>query len=112
MGRFQEDSLNDNFYEITIAPEAARGLRSISVTNQRLIVDAIDGLATNPRPENSKLLYKAENLRRLTVGDYRVIYGIQDNLSRVTVELVRPRRLGYAFLTALALEIRSKRYSK
>jgi mRNA-degrading endonuclease RelE of RelBE toxin-antitoxin system len=73
MGRFQEETQPLNPYNIEIMPEAQRGLEAISVANRRLIVDAIDDLATTPRPNNSKLLRKAENLRRLTIGDYRVI---------------------------------------
>jgi mRNA-degrading endonuclease RelE of RelBE toxin-antitoxin system len=93
-------------------PEAQRGLSSIGKANRRLIIDGIDDLATNPKPPNSKRLINAENLRRLTVGDYRVIYGISENRKSVTVELVRSRNKGYMFLAAFALTIRAKRYSK
>ena len=55
--------------------------------------------------------FDAENLRRLTVGDYRVIYGIEQSLLKVTIELVRHRSLGYAFLAAFAISVRS-RYSR
>ncbi|GAC1438828.1 MAG: hypothetical protein NVS1B11_21750 [Terriglobales bacterium] len=85
---------------------------SISLKNQRLIADAIDGLAVNPRPSSSKLLRKAENLRRLTVGDYRVIYGIEEGVRTVTVEAVRHRSVAYLTLSALAITVRSKRYSR
>ena len=76
-----------------------------------MIADAIDGLATNPRPDSSKLLRKAENLRRLTVGDYRVIYGIEEAVRRVTIEAVRHRSVAYLTLSALAITVRSRRYS-
>ncbi len=92
MGSFQEETGSINPYHIQISPEAQRGLQAISRGNRRLIIDAIDGLAGNPRPDNSKLLRKAENLRRLTVGDYRVIYGIQESTSSVTVELAPSQR--------------------
>lgn len=85
---------------------------SIGRNNRRLVADAIDALANDPRPANSKLLRKAENLRRLTVGDYRVIYGIEQSAMKVTVELIRHRRVVYTVLAALALSVRHKRYSR
>jgi mRNA interferase RelE/StbE len=109
--RFQEEVNKVDLYVIFIEPEAQRGLLSIAVMNRRLIIDALDGLATDPRPPNSKLLVNAENLRRLTVGDYRVIYGIEQNLQKVTIELVRHRSKAYALLAALALSVRN-RYSR
>lgn len=111
MGRFQEETHPINIYEIRISSEAQRGLLSIARNNRQIIIDAIDGLATSPRPSNSKLLYRAENLRRLTVGDYRVIYGIEEGLRKVTIELVRHRRIVYTLLAALAISVRS-RYSR
>lgn len=54
-------------------PEAQRGLLAIGKANRRLVSDAIDSLAIDPRPGNSLLLRQPGNLRRLTVGDYRVI---------------------------------------
>lgn len=80
--------------------------------NRRLIVEAIDELASNPRPDNSKLLVNAANLRRLTVGDYRVLYGVAENRQTVVIEAVRHRSIAYALLTALALSVRAKRYSR
>jgi|SRR5579863_8021133 len=112
MERLQEEARPLNPYHIQINPEAQRGILSLSRTNRRLVVDAIDALSENPRPTNSKLLYKAENLRRLTVGDYRVLYGIQESNSTITIELVRHRSIVYTLLGALAMTVRSKRYSR
>lgn len=112
MVRFQEEASPIDIYDIEIMPEAQRGLLANTKSNQRLIGDAIDGLSLDPRPVNSKLLYKAENLRRLTVGDYRVLYGIAESRKMVTIELVRHRNIVYTGLAALALAVRSKKYSR
>jgi mRNA-degrading endonuclease RelE of RelBE toxin-antitoxin system len=110
VGSFQETGQID-IYDIKISSGAKRGLLSVPRNNRPIIFEAIDDLATNPRPANSKLLYKAENLRRLTVGDYRVIYGIEESLGKVTIELVRHRSIAYAALAALVISVRS-RYSR
>ena len=112
MGSVQAKTGQINPYSIEISPEAQRGLLAISRANRRFIIDAIDGLANDPRPSNSKLLHKAQNLRRLTIGDYRVIYGIQESLSLITIEMVRHRSIVYLALSTLALSVRTKKYSK
>jgi mRNA interferase RelE/StbE len=90
---------------------AQRDSLALNKENRRLIAGAIDELAENPRPDNSIMLRRAHNLRRLTVGDYRVIYGIEESSKTVTVEMVRHRRVVYTYLAALKLAVRGK-YSK
>jgi hypothetical protein len=46
------------------------------------------------------------------VGDYRVIYGIEESRRMVTIELVRHRSIVYLALAALAISVRLKRYSR
>jgi mRNA interferase RelE/StbE len=73
-------------YEIIFEPHAldsaARFLnedpKGLSVT-----LDAIDELAENPRPVNSVAYGPA--IRRLRVGDYRVLYIIDDEVIRILV---------------------------
>jgi len=111
VGRFQEKSGQVEIYDIQIAPEAQRGILSVPRTNRQIIIDAIDSLAVDARPSTSICLRNAENLRRLTVGDYRVVYGIEQSSLKITIELVRHRSIVYAGLAAFALTVRSK-YSR
>jgi mRNA interferase RelE/StbE len=46
---------------------------------RKRISQAIDSLETNARPAGSKKLKGAEELYRLRVGDYRIIYTVEDN---------------------------------
>jgi mRNA interferase RelE/StbE len=56
------------------------------------IVEAIENLAENPFPAQSKKLKGSESSYRLRVGDYRVIYQV-DHVSKVIVIYhVRHRR--------------------
>ncbi len=61
---------------------AARFLKDDSA-GLRLLMDAIDMLATDPRPEGSTP-YGSPDLRRMHVGPYRVMYEITE----VTVTIV------------------------
>lgn len=108
VGRRQEEAEQISAYDIEVTDEAERGLFSINKKNRGFIVDAIDDLAFDPRPPNSKLLVRAENLRRLTVGDYRVIYGVEESSRKITIELVRHRSTVYTLLGTLMTTVRAK----
>jgi mRNA interferase RelE/StbE len=56
---------------------------------------AIDRLAGQPRPPTCKALAGMENTYRIRVGDYRVIYKIQDQRLVVLVIQIGHRREVY-----------------
>jgi mRNA interferase RelE/StbE len=56
-----------------------------------VIKTAIASLADNPRPHGYKKL-KGEDAYRIRVGDYRIIYEINDNTIIVTVVSVGHRK--------------------
>jgi len=74
-------------YEITFEPHAlnsaARFLKE-DPSGLALLLDTIDKLADDPRPAGS-IPYGSPDLRRLHVGDYRVLYIIDDDVIRVLV---------------------------
>ena len=49
----------------------------------------------DPRPSTSKKLTGTQNQWRLRVGDYRVLYEIDDTQKTVTVYRIRHRRDSY-----------------
>lgn len=53
---------------------------------------AIDGLAENPRPPGCVKLQGGDELFRVRVGDYRIVYQIQDAVLVVLVVQVGHRR--------------------
>jgi len=52
---------------------------------------AITRLAENPRPHGCKMLVGEDNLWRIRIGDYRVIYTIDDQSRVVTILLLGGR---------------------
>ena len=56
------------------------------------LLDAIELLAHSPRPDGVKKLTSTENAWRIRVGDYRIIYSIEDDILVVTVVRVAHRR--------------------
>lgn len=79
-------------YAVIFKPSADKALRKLPVSVQRRIVAATDALADDPRPAGSVKLHGADDLWRIRVGQYRVVYTIQDDALVVLVVRVAHRR--------------------
>ena len=82
-------------YAVHIAPAAVRGLAKLSEQAKRRVASVIDSLAANPRPPGAKKLAGKENFWRVRVGDYRVIYTIEDR--RLVVLVVKVGHRGEVY---------------
>jgi mRNA interferase RelE/StbE len=82
-------------YEIRFHPSTARELERLDAQARRRVERAVDRLAQEPRAGGAVKLRGAEDLWRLRVGDYRVIYQIRDAALLVLVIRVRHRREAY-----------------
>jgi mRNA interferase RelE/StbE len=80
-------------YEVGFKPSALREVRKLDEVTRRAIISAVELLADNPRPDGSKKLKGESNLYRIRVmGNYRIIYDVQDRRLIVTVVKVGHRR--------------------
>ena len=70
-------------------------MAALSLPLQKRIDTRIRVLSENPRPSGIKKLAGDENLYRLRVGDYRIIYQIQDKALLVLVIKISHRREVY-----------------
>jgi mRNA interferase RelE/StbE len=66
-------------YRVQIAPRAVRQLGKLPTSVQERIVRRIDRLAADPRPRGSIKLQGEDELYRIRVGVYRVIYQVRDD---------------------------------
>ncbi len=82
-------------YTISVHPAAIRVLAKISRPDQLRIKNRIDALARNPRPSGTVKLSGADNLYRIRVGDYRIVYQIDDPRLLVLVIRIGHRREVY-----------------
>ncbi|MCC7139027.1 MAG: type II toxin-antitoxin system RelE/ParE family toxin [Planctomycetes bacterium] len=78
-------------HRVELAPRVLRELRRIDAGPRRRIDVAISALAVNPRPRGCRKLSSSEQYR-IRVGDYRVLYEIEDDVLRVLVVKVGHRR--------------------
>ena len=81
-------------YRVELRPAAVRTLRKINPPMRERIQGAIALLATDPRPPASRHL-KGRPGRRVRVGDYRILYTIQDDVLLIVVVTVGHRREVY-----------------
>jgi len=82
-------------YSIFLRPAAVRDLKSLPVELQSRIEKAIQRLTDEPRTSGTKKLAGFENEWRLRVGDYRVLYIINDSAQQVVIARVAHRREAY-----------------
>ena len=71
--------MTESRYSIAYKPFAAKALRQLDRQHQHAIITAIEALAHQPRPDGVKKLQGGDGEYRLRVGDYRVLYDINDN---------------------------------
>lgn len=81
-------------YSVRFKPAAAKDLRKLDKRMQRRLSVAIDSLSIEPRPSSCKKL-KGSEFYRIRVGDYRVIYEVDDGKLVVLVIRARHRREVY-----------------
>ena len=82
-------------YTIIVIRPAQKEIRTLDQTVRSRILQALHSLADNPRPSGCRKLVGAQNRWRLRIGDYRVIYEIEDIDRRVNIIAVRHRSKAY-----------------
>jgi len=82
-------------WQVIIHRKAERVLKHLDGDMLERIRRAIRGLATEPRPLGHKKLTGYENLYRIRVGDWRIIYAIEDDQLIILVLEISPRGGAY-----------------
>ena len=78
-------------YQVVIEKQVQKQLTKIHSVDYNKVVEALKDLANNPRPHGYKKL-KGRAGYRMRIGDYRIIYNINDNILTVFVLTVGNRR--------------------
>jgi mRNA interferase RelE/StbE len=77
-------------YAVLVSPAAARDLRKLPPEFRTKIRTAIDGLADEPRASAEKLV--GQDAYRIRIGEFRVVFLIDDPGRRVLVVRAKHRR--------------------
>ena len=78
-------------YEVQIAPAAERQIQKLARTIQLAVIARLESLAEDPRPPGCEKLSGETSLYRVRLGDYRIIYDVQDKSLTVLVVKVGHR---------------------
>ena len=84
-------------HRIELRRRPQHGLDRLSKSDFQAVIKAIKELALTPRPRGVEKV-KSAGLWRIRQGDYRIIYGIDDNQQLVTVVRIGHRKEVYRSL--------------
>ena len=82
-------------YDVALTSSAAKELKKLSVQLIARIIPRLENLAANPRPPGCRKLQGGDREWRIRIGDYRVVYTIDDAKLLVEVTRIRHRREAY-----------------
>ncbi|MEM3713065.1 MAG: type II toxin-antitoxin system RelE/ParE family toxin [Thermoproteota archaeon] len=83
------------YYNVLLKKSVDKDLRRIDPIHISRIVEAIRELAKDPFPSGSRKLRSTENLYRIRIGDYRIVYEIDGKSKTITIHYIRHRRIAY-----------------
>lgn len=84
------------YYKVKVKNSAQKEIRTLASRELRnKIVDIIDGLYTNPTPDDAKKIKGSSNVYRIRQGNYRIVYQVYESELIVIVIRVRHRKDAY-----------------
>jgi len=82
-------------YRLRLANRAQKDLDRLQGRAWERVRDALIGLRDDPRPHGGTKLRGGADTFRIRVGNYRVLYDVDDSRETITVLRVRQRRDAY-----------------
>ena len=79
-------------YAVEFKPSARRELEKLSDRLIARLLPKIESLAANPRPSGCRKLQGYTDLWRIRVGNYRVVYIINDTCKNLSITRIAHRR--------------------
>lgn len=82
-------------YTVAVRRSAQKEVRALDAGTRTRVISALRGLAEEPRPAGCRKLVGSENRWRVRLGDYRIIYTIDDAGRLLEIVAVRHRSKAY-----------------
>ncbi|MEJ0063425.1 MAG: type II toxin-antitoxin system RelE/ParE family toxin [Alphaproteobacteria bacterium] len=82
----------DRLYSVGLAASADKEIQKLPAKIVERIFPHVEGLAANPRPPGCKKLKGGDKEYRIRIGDYRVVYVIDDTARTVDITRIAHRR--------------------
>jgi mRNA interferase RelE/StbE len=82
-------------YEVTVLPSAQKEIIKLPKQVQSKVLKALVSLSENPRPNGCKKLIGSD-CWRFRIGEYRIVYSIEDNVLLIEIIRVAHRKEVYS----------------
>jgi mRNA interferase RelE/StbE len=79
-------------YEVQVENSAAKAIQRLQVHDQVRVLKAVAALSFEPRPNGCTKLSGFDAAYRVRVGNYRIVYIVDDSVRVITVTRVGHRR--------------------
>lgn len=85
-------SKNNSTYKIFLLRRAEKDLERLATPTLRRVKKAMTTLATQPRPTHAKKLVGGTDQYRLRLGNYRLLYTIDDTKRKIVIYQIGHRQ--------------------
>lgn len=82
-------------YEILLERGAEKDLKRLPDEIFRRVVNRIKTLSENPKPSGCRKITGSKNDWRVRIGDYRIVYEIDEKAKAVKIMIIKHRREAY-----------------
>jgi mRNA interferase RelE/StbE len=79
-------------FQIVVESHAVKGLRKLPKEAVQKIIEELKSLPEDPRRSGSRKIVGTDSWYRIRVGDYRIVYEIDDERKRVLVQAIGHRK--------------------
>lgn len=79
-------------YKVVVSKSAEKELMKLPVLVIKKVVPVLESLTENPRPIGCKKLKGYSNLWRIRIGNYRIIYEIEDVILLIDIQSIGHRK--------------------
>jgi len=79
-------------YRIEFVKNAAKQFKALSIQDQQRLKSKIDALSSEPLPNGVVKLVGEQNLYRIRVGNYRIVYSVENERLLVLVVKIAHRK--------------------
>jgi len=87
--------MSSRVYTVSVGNSAQKEIKTLEHGMRVRIIRSLRSLADEPRPQGCRKLVGSQNRWRIRVGDYRVIYTVDDAGRVVEIVAVRHRSKAY-----------------
>ena len=82
-------------YRVFIERNAEKNFKKTPKKIKKKIIAVAIGLKNNPKPLSVRKISDSENYYRIRIGDYRIIYEIDEKRKKINIFRIRHRKGAY-----------------